>query len=161
MRQMGFDQGTSHQFLHDYLSMKFRRIGKQFKIINMAIYCTKANTFLGQFTSASGVITIEEATSTISLAKSLAFCLDFFIFSFSLSFLLCATIATRSTFLYLPIGLGSTIPFLLQWFLKFAMKLKTCSLIVGMDLLVKQIAKRTQWTHTHTVQNLTNSMKNW
>jgi hypothetical protein len=32
MKKMGFDQGTSHQFLHDYLSMKFKRIGTQFRI---------------------------------------------------------------------------------------------------------------------------------
>ncbi len=103
----------------------------------MAIHYIKADTFLGQFTLSSSVVTIEDTTSPISLAKSLAFYLDLCFLSFAVSFFFGVAIIARSTFFCLPIGLGRTIPFLFLWFLEFAMKLKASTIIVGMDLQTK------------------------
>ncbi len=105
----------------------------------MAIHYPKLDTFLGQLTSSSCVVTIEDTTSPISLVKSLAFYLDLCFLSFAVSFLFGAAIIPRSTFLCLPIGLGRTIPFLFLWFLEFSMKLKASTIIVGMNLLTKHI----------------------
>jgi hypothetical protein len=109
----------------------------------MAICYIETNTFLGQFTSSACVVPIEDATSIISLAKSLAFCLDLCFLSFALPFVLYTIITIKLASFCLPIEPEQTIPFLLYWFLKFTMMSQACTLTIDMDLLVKQITKKT------------------